>query len=208
MTDWFRNETWSDEIEAAFEAKLSRARDKGQYLKVQGYALLAANPAVAAHLLERCSDIGDHWKAESLLYLGQARLRLGDVDGAIDALKAAIEQEKQVSWARTGARSDLALIIACYHLAERYDEVMPYLATANVDLATASAEDLAAEAIILADIGELDRARVVASEALRWLEGLTEGAADPWRGIGPGPDLSPAGLISRLQSIAGLTPPA
>src|ERR1044072_8733450 len=107
MTDWFRNKTWSDAIEARFEAKLARARDKSQYLKIQGYELLPGDPEIAARLLDRCAELDDHWRAHALLYLGQARLRLGDVNGAIEALDAAIEQEKRVPWARTGARSDL-----------------------------------------------------------------------------------------------------
>jgi len=41
--DWYRNETWNDEIAAAFEARLDRSRgdsNKAQYLRIQaGYLL-------------------------------------------------------------------------------------------------------------------------------------------------------------------------
>ena len=63
MADWFRNKTWSEAIEAGFEAKLARARDKSQYLKIQGYELLTADPAVAARLLDRCARLDDQWRA-------------------------------------------------------------------------------------------------------------------------------------------------
>jgi hypothetical protein len=33
--DWFRNTTWNDKIAAQFEAKLKRARQKGQYIRIQ-----------------------------------------------------------------------------------------------------------------------------------------------------------------------------
>ena len=202
MADWFRNKTWSDAIEARFEAKLARARDKSQYLKIQGYGLLAGDPRVAARLLDRCAQMDDHWRADALLYLGEARLRLGDVNGAVDALDAAIEQEQRVTWARTGARSDRALIISFYRMTERYDEVLLYLARTNFDLKTALAEDLAAEAMILADIGDQGRARPLAGEALRWLKGLTDDTGEQIEtGIGPGIGISPTALIDRLERI-------
>ena len=203
MADWFRNKTWSEAIEAGFEAKLAHARDKSQYLKIQGYELLTRDPEVAARLLDRCARIDDHWRADALLYLGQARLQLGDLDGAVEALDAAIEQERRVTWARTGARSDLALIVSFYKMTNRYKDVLPYLAKSNLDLKAASAEDLAAEAMILADGGEVGRARSLASEALRWLDGLTEGAEDqPGNAIGPGTGISAAALATRLKPIS------
>jgi len=203
MADWFRNKTWSEAIEVGFEAKLARARDKSQYLKIQGYELLTVDPAVAARLLDRCASIDDHWRADALLYLGQARLQLGDLDGAVEALDAAIEQERRVTWARTGARSDLALIVSFYKFTHRYSDVLPYLARSNLDLKAASAEDLAAEAMILADVGEAGRARSLASEALRWLDGLTEGGDDQLKSaIGPGTGISAAALVSRLKPIS------
>lgn len=204
MADWFRNKTWSDAVEARFEEKLARARDKSQYLKIQGYELLAGDPAIAARLLHRCAELDDHWRADALLYLGQARLRLGDVNAAIEALDAAIEQEKRVAWARTGARSDLALIVSFYGITKRYDDVLPYLAMANIDLKAALAEDLAAEAMILADVGDQGRARLLAREALRWLESLTDGKADQLdSAIDSKTGISPAALVDRLEAIAG-----
>ena len=204
MVDWFRNKTWSDSVEAHFEAKLARARDRSQYLKIQGYELLASDPGIAAQLLERCAEIDDHWRADALLYLGQARLRQGDIEGAVEALDGAIDQEQRITWARTGARSDRALIIAFYGMVERYDDVLPYLAGANSDLEGALAEELAAEAMILAEVGDLHRANLLAREALRWLDGLTDGGADKLEsGIGPGSGISPAALMDRLKRITG-----
>jgi hypothetical protein len=38
--DWYRNQTWSEDIEAAFNAKLARSRSqKAQYLRIQGSIL-------------------------------------------------------------------------------------------------------------------------------------------------------------------------
>lgn len=43
--DWYRNTSWSNEIETAFREKLNRSRHlfhKAQYLRIQGYILLSS----------------------------------------------------------------------------------------------------------------------------------------------------------------------
>ncbi|MFM9848084.1 MAG: hypothetical protein ACKVP3_13095 [Hyphomicrobiaceae bacterium] len=42
--DWFRNTSWDADIEAAFFKKLSRARDKAQYLRIQASHLASSQP--------------------------------------------------------------------------------------------------------------------------------------------------------------------
>ena len=49
--DWFRKRRWDDEVAAQFEAKLKRARRKGQYLRLQACTLAKSEPNVALRLL-------------------------------------------------------------------------------------------------------------------------------------------------------------
>jgi len=60
MSDWFRNEDWSPEIEEQFFRKLGRARSqKAQYLRVQAYTLRKTRPEIALKLLETYFATGD-----------------------------------------------------------------------------------------------------------------------------------------------------
>src|SRR3989337_3519878 len=92
MNDWFRNAEWNEEIAAAFEARLSRARQKAEYLNIQGYMLLATLPAIAGELLRRAIALDDPGQtARACLYLGTALAGTGDLDSAIAALEAGME---------------------------------------------------------------------------------------------------------------------
>jgi len=51
--DWFRNTTWDDAIEQAFDEKLRRARKKEQYLRLQAFIMDRSHPEVALKLLDR-----------------------------------------------------------------------------------------------------------------------------------------------------------
>jgi len=46
--DWFRNTTWDDAIERAFDEKLRRARMKEQYLRIQASTLARSHPEVTS----------------------------------------------------------------------------------------------------------------------------------------------------------------
>ena len=57
--EWFRNTTWNESIQAAFDAKLRRARRKGQYLRIQACTLARSHPEIALELLERYLALPD-----------------------------------------------------------------------------------------------------------------------------------------------------
>lgn len=128
MSEWFRNDRWDEEIAARFEARLDRARQKAQYLNLQGYALLASRPDVAAELFERAIVLDDpDQTARAALYLGTARGLLGNFDGAIAALEAAIDAEVRYPMHRTAARLDQALLVALAKREDLYDVVLQRL---------------------------------------------------------------------------------
>ena len=59
--DWYRNETWNEEIEAQFMAKLKRARRKEQYLRIQASILASKRPEVALELLNQYFELNDNF---------------------------------------------------------------------------------------------------------------------------------------------------
>lgn len=129
MGDWFRNTEWDDAIEAEFDARLARARNKAQYLNIQAYALLATQPEAAARLARRaiaCAEASEIARAG--LYLGTALAVAGDPDGAIAALEGAIEAERREPMFRTAAHLDQALLIALAKRADLYDLALQRLA--------------------------------------------------------------------------------
>jgi hypothetical protein len=122
MVEWFRNKEWDDEIEAAFNVRLAKARNKAQYLNIQAYTLLTTHPHVAANLATRaiaCADVSETPRAG--LYLGTALAVAGDLAGAISALEGAIQAEKSEPMFRTAAHLDQALLIALAKRVDMYD---------------------------------------------------------------------------------------
>ena len=196
MADWFRNTTWNGDIEAAFEAKLSRARGKAQYLNLQAYTLLPAHPRAAAELCLRTIAIDDPAQtARAWLYLGTALAIDGDLDGAIEALEGAIEAEKRHPTYRTAAYLDQALLVAVGRRVDLYDLVMSRLIKEReVPSSYQEPSALIAWALIGNERGE-DVATVAAS-ALDSLEGASESIA-----VLPS-YICLDGLRSRLEGIA------
>ena len=198
MTDWYRRTEWNDEIEADFEARLARARpsSRAQYLSLQGYALLGANPEVAETLLQRAVALEDEGELpRACCYLALARVAQGDVDGAIQAYDLAIAAERQNPAFRSTAGVDQAFLIALNQRRDLYWTALDQLAmAAGEDWSLAGLEALAAEAIIRSETGDNQLARERAIEALEQFPADSEEAQ--WSGI------SFAALRSRLEAIA------
>jgi len=196
MADWFRNWAWDDEIAAAFDARLARARGKAQYLNIQAYTLLATRPDVAAGLARRAIAIGDPAEtARGGLYLGTALAIAGDLDGAIEALEGSIEAQRIEPLHRTAAHLDQALLIALAERADLYDVALDRLAGESA-LPTGERDPtgLIAESLIRADRGE-DMSDLAAA-AVEFLSGGPDAES-----ILP-PYLLPAELRRRLKSAA------
>lgn len=198
MVEWFRNTDWNEEIEAAFDARVGRARDKAQYLNIQAHTLLATHPEVAAKLCRRVVALNDPSQtARGWLYLGTALAAQGDFDGAISSLESAIEAEQRDPIHRTAAHLDQALLIA---LAERDDLYDIALERLNSERDLPFSEQPLNALIALALMGSERGENVVHAAALA-LEALADTEAYDF---GLPPYLSIIDLKSRLRSVAGL----
>ena len=111
--DWYRNETWDDEIEREFFAKLKRARSqRDQYLAVQALSLAEPCPEVAIQLTHhyfetRTDSFND---ARPLLARARAYRPLTNVQSAIEAYQAAIDKEPESRQFPTGPAWSLLTI--------------------------------------------------------------------------------------------------
>lgn len=200
---WYRNASWDEEVEAAFEARLARSRSqKAQYLRIQGSLLKDSDPAIAIRLLARCVEEGEPFHiAHAYLDMAHARYVLGDVEGALESLEAAMDQEAREPMFRTSAPYDYAMLVALHDRVERYDRALAVL-DRSTGLFFSSQEFQAegARALIYAAKGRVEDARDAAREALR--------AADQRVGWVPGyPDVGIVPAVDnqfcrRLRAIA------
>src|ERR1700752_3503554 len=92
--DWFRNTSWSKDIEAAFFARLARARDKHQYLRIQAHTLALSHPQVALQLLDEYFKLeGNFDHAQAQVDRACAHVALGNIEDAIRSLEASLARE-------------------------------------------------------------------------------------------------------------------
>lgn len=126
--DWFRNEKWDATVEARFLAKLRRARDKAQPLRIQASYLVERNPTAALALLDKYFALGDHFdKAQAFLDQAEAHFTLGAEEEAIQSLEKALQRERDFPNVKTQAWSRFALLVAEKKLAHLYYKAMQVL---------------------------------------------------------------------------------
>jgi len=172
-TDWYRNITWDDSIEAAFNRKLSRSKLKEQYLRVQASTLAKTHPEVSLKLLERYFEMPDEsYHAQAYVDRATACLALGRVDEAIEAYEAAIAREEKFPELATQAHLELPFTIAVGRVREQYDRALEALDkySERMLFPVDFFKWHAAKAIVAADQDQPDRASKQAAEALRQAE--------------------------------------
>jgi tetratricopeptide (TPR) repeat protein len=172
-TDWFRNITWDDSIEAAFNKKLSRSKLKEQYLRVQASTLAKTYPEVSLKLLERYFELpDDSYHAQAYVDRASACLALERVGEAVEAYEAAIASEQKRPQLETQVHLELPFTIAVRQLCERYDRALEVLDKYRERLLfpVDYFQWHAAKALIAADQEQPDLAGKHAAEALRQAE--------------------------------------
>jgi tetratricopeptide (TPR) repeat protein len=125
---WYRNTDWNADIEKAFVAKLARARDKQQYLRIQACMLANAHPHVALRLLDQYFALGDGFDhAQAYADRAAAYLSLGEIDRAIKSYEDALAVEATRPDVTTQASLDLPFLIATKKLRDRYQRAISLL---------------------------------------------------------------------------------
>jgi len=167
--EWFRNTTWNEAIESAFDEKLRRARRKEQYLRIQACTLAGSHPEVALKLLDRYFELPDDFDhAQAHVDRATALLAQGQVKEAITSYEAALEREAAFPNLRTQAWLELPFLIATRELREQYDRALELLQAYERRLMfpVDHFRWQAARALIAADSQEPAVARLHAARAL------------------------------------------
>lgn len=170
--DWFRNRRWDDEIAAQFEAKLKRARRKGQYLRLQACMLAKSEPNVALRLLDRYFAQQDERFADAQAYVDRATalLTLGRVDEALDSYDEALRTEAKFPNVLTQAYIELPYVASVRGVQNRYGRALEILEEHRRRLMfpVDHFKWNAAQAIIAGASGSREKAREFANAALEF----------------------------------------
>lgn len=132
--DWYRSEDWNEEIAAAFEVRLKRAREtsRPQYLRIQASYLVNSYPEVALSLLERYFPLGEElFLPSGHILRAEAYLAQGSVELAVGAYEAAIASKEEYPNVETGAELKLAYLIAQMRIENLYDRALELLELAR-----------------------------------------------------------------------------
>jgi tetratricopeptide (TPR) repeat protein len=169
--DWYRNTSWSAEIETAFFQRLAKARRKTQYLRIQASTLARTRPDVALRLLEQYFALGAGIdEAQAHVDRARALIAQGSMDLAIGSLYAAMARERTLQSVQTQAYLELPHLIALERRADHYEKALQIL-TAGRDRLTFAAENYkwwGTLALLLHDQGQKAEAEAAARRALEF----------------------------------------
>jgi tetratricopeptide (TPR) repeat protein len=128
MTDWFRNTTWNESVERAFDDKLRRARRKEQYLRIQACTLARSHPDVALRLLDHYFVLpNDFDHAQAHVDRATAYLALGRVADALAAYEDALLRESAFPNLKTEAYIAFPFLVATRNVQEQYVRALELL---------------------------------------------------------------------------------
>jgi hypothetical protein len=167
--DWYRNKTWDSEIERAFLKKLGRARDKAQYLRIQGCILAPRYPDIALELLAQYFALGEHFDfAQAYVDQATAYGAKKNIESALASLESALHREITHPNLLTQAYLEFPRLVALHRLSTRYPRALDVLAAGESRLTFPADRYVwnGARALILHDQGHHAEARTSACSAL------------------------------------------
>ena len=120
-SDWYRNSSWSESIERDFDAKLSRARRKSTYLRIQACTLAKAYPEIALKLLDRYFELDDDFDhAQAFVDQAIAFVSLDRIEDAVESYSRALNREIEFPKLKTDAYISLPFMISTRCLEQHY----------------------------------------------------------------------------------------
>jgi len=167
--DWYRNNTWDGVIEVAFTAKLKRARDKSQYLRIQASILAESQPEITLQLLDQYFALGEHFDcAQAWVDKAKAHLSLDQLNLAIQAYQSALAREVAYPQLQTRAYLEYPYLVATYGLKEYYQGCITLLEKTKTRLMFPVDHFIwsATYAILLQNAGKISEAQQYAKAAL------------------------------------------
>jgi len=167
-TDWFRNTEWNDDIASAFEAKLKRARDKHQYLRIQAIHIQPFSAQIALQLLDRffALEVSRPQMSQAWLQRAQCFAQLGQIQWAIDAALESIEWERKFPNSKTEVTLWFPLLIAETGRADLFDLALELLSSRQNMFPNQSFHHFAAISLIQQQLGDHEAATRTAQRAL------------------------------------------
>lgn len=178
--EWYRRTTWSATDEAAFFARLARSRGMGgkaQYLRIQALylqrvgteSMLRASLKLLEELFAKYPV--DTEMAQAYLQKGQCLAALKDYDGALNAIRESLAQERRFPNSKTQAWIEYGLLVVNQCMVVHYDEVLAVLEEFSPTLGSLTFpldryHIAAIRALIASERGRRDGSREFAREAL------------------------------------------
>jgi tetratricopeptide (TPR) repeat protein len=208
--DWYRNTTWTPEVQAAFRSRLDRSRGrfkKAQYLRIQ--ALYLAEAALLEPAIQLLNELLGEYPEPSqlssaMMQRAQCFYRMSQIPKAIDDYRRALQAERDRPIVKTDAWLKFAWMIASERMAELYDEALAVLAEFSSPLALLFPlqrfQYNATRALIVESKGDRTSAQSFAAAALK--DAATEHSGfsrHPTLGIARDPDEH---VLQRLKAIA------
>lgn len=129
-TDFYRNESWNEEIEKYFFTKLARARtQRDQYLVIQALTLEKFDPHVAIRLINlyfetKKSSFED---LRALSVKADALISIGQIDSAIDTMKDILAIERIKPNQKTNMYVDYPFFIAIQGISSEFIDALAVL---------------------------------------------------------------------------------